>query len=772
MTTAAVIEALTPRFDLDVDDRIIFRSASWAPRRRGKYVDLLDPRSGELLAWTDEELLGQIAFGNARVVRGNASEKDQAYAAATADLAMLPKTVVEDARRALAYTDELKARGLIYRPALADVQRAIMHVATRIHDPQPPAPYLVKRWLKKGERCAAGGGRTPADTTVSDFVIQHSFKGNRTSRVSFEVSKIIHATIEQVYLTPERRSVTSALSVCRNRVRVANESRDPQDQLKVPGRKAVENAIASLPRVEVIRRRQGADKAYDAVGPVEYRSRPQEPLDEIEMDHSACDLFVIDSLTGAPLGRPTIVIGVDRCTAMPWGMHVGFDPPSVHTVMQCMRNGMLPKTYVRIYADKGIWDIKGSWPAFGRPKKLSVDRGAENINHDMKALGVDLPIKEIEAKRGRAGRLKGGIERFLGNLNRTMLQEQRGTTFSNVVVRDDYDPRKSAVITYEELLEKIHQWLVDFYICHFHHGIKDVPLRLWNEKITSYKPRQVENIDKLLPLFGRIEQRTLRRDGIRWQNLFFTSPELMALLSNPDFLKASTNARGHVDVRFRYDPSSIDHVHVYLPHARGQETMHLRVPVEKRALSYARGLSVWAHTSILKMMRDTAMTAVDIAALDATKTKLLADLDREMPGSAKVRGMTRIARIRQIGGVAPYGDSVRTTPEGSFEDRRQQTVLEEAGMLESNHSPRQQVASGYLLPPGASDPDEDDLAEFASVASSPRASEQKSKRRSDPAVTATHKRAKARGRGRTAVPKTAISAADDDIDFYGDEVSA
>lgn len=772
MIAATAIEALTPRFDLDVDDRIIFRSASWAPRRRGKLIDLLDARSGELLAWTDEELLGQIALGNARVVRGNASEKDQAYAAAAADLAMFPKTVVEDARRALAYTDELKARGLIYRPALADVQRAIAHVAARIFDPQRPAPYLVKRWLKKGERCAAGGGRMPADTTVSDFVRQHSFKGNRTSRVSFEVSQIIHATIEQVYLTPERRSVESCLSVCRDRVRLANESRDPLDQLKIPGRKAIENAIASLPRVEVITRRHGADKAYDAVGPVEYRPRPQEPLDEIEMDHTTCDLFVADILTGAPLGRPTIVIGVDRCTAMPWGVHVGFDPPSVHTVMQCMRNGMLPKTYVRIYAEKGIWDINGSWPAFGRPKKLSVDRGAENINHDMKALGVDLPIKEIEAKRGRAGRLKGGIERLLGTLNRTMLQEQRGTTFSNVVARDDYDPKKNAVITYEELLEKIHQWLIDVYIHRFHHGIKDVPLRLWNEKISNYKPRQVENIDKLLPLFGRIEHRILRRDGIRWQHLFFTSPDLMVLLSNPDFLKASTNARGNVVVRFRYDPSSIDHIHVYLPHARGQETMHLRVSVEKRAKNYARGLSVWAHSSILKMMRDTAMAAVDIAALDAAKAKLLADIDREMPGSAKVRGMTRIARIRQIGGVAPYGDSVRTTPDGSFEDSRQDAALEEAGTSGRKYSPPRDVANGYLLSPSEFDPDEDDLDVLASETSKPGAAKHKYKRSSDPAGSAIQKRPKAGGRGRTTMPKTLVPPSEGEIDFYSDEVRA
>lgn len=672
-----VLEALAPRFDIELGDRLSYRGATWfLERRRGQNIDFVDPRSSELLSITDEELAGLIGLGQARIIRGRASSKEQAYAAASSDLAAFPISDVESARRAKAYVDELKARQLTYRPCKAAVEQVISDVAVRIGDPQPPAPYLLKRWRKSADGRAEGDGRSAAETTVSDYLPQHAFKGNRTSRVSFEVSKIIHRAIEDVYLTRERRSVESTLAVARHRVRLENEKREPCDYLRVPGRTAVENAIASLSREEVVRRRHGADKAYDVVGPVEYRSRPDQPLDEIEMDHTTCDLFVVDSLTYAPLGRPTIVIGVDRCTAMPWGIHIGFDPPSVHTVMQCMRNGMLPKTYVRAYVEAGAWDVKGSWPAFGRPKKLSVDRGAENINHDMRALGVDLPIKEIEAKAGRKGRLKGGIERLLGTLNRTLLQEQRGTTFSNVVARDDYDSRKNAIVTYEDLLEKVHEWLIDVYICRYHNGIKDVPLQVWNEKISNYKPRQIENINKYLPLFGRIEHRVLRRDGIRWRHLFFTSPDVMSLLSNPEFLKAATNARGDVVVRFRYDPSDISQIHVYLPHARGQETMHLRVPVEKRAAAYARGLSVWAHASIVKIARERAQDAIDVASLDATKAKLIEDFDRETPGSTKARGMTRAARMRQIGGVAPYGDSIRTTPRGSFEDTRHQLAAD------------------------------------------------------------------------------------------------
>lgn len=758
MTHAAQeqVQDLTPRYDIKLVDRLIYRGASWTlTQRRGGELDFLDPRNGEQITRTDEELGGLISLGEAKIMRGNASQKDQEYAAASADLAMLSGAAVADARRIMAYTDELKLRGMTYRPATPEVLTAIAYVARRIHDPQPPAPYLVKRWLKKGDARAAAGGRVPSDTSVSDYIPQHGFKGNRTSRVCFEVSKIIHQVIEEVYLTPERRSVATLLSIARHKVRLANDLRAPEDQLKLPGRTAIDNAIKSLPRDDVLRKRHGADKAYDAVGPVHYRTRPEQPLDEIEMDHTTCDLFLVDGLTGAPLGRPTIVIGVDRCTAMPWGMHVGFDPPSVHTVMQCMRNGLLPKTYVRHYADNGVWDINGSWPTFGRPRKLSVDRGAENINHDMQALGVDLPIKEIEAKAGRKGRLKGGIERMLGTLNRTLLQEQRGTTFSNVVARDDYDPRKNAVLSYEELLERLHLWLIDDYMRRYHHGIRDIPIKLWNKKIASYMPRQVENVEKLLPLFGRIEHRTLRRDGIRWKHLFYISPDLMALLSNPDFLKASRDVRGDVVVRFRYDSSNIDHIHVYLPHARGQQTMHLRVPVEARSREYARGLSVWAHNSIDKTMRDAAIESIDVPALDAAKAKLIAGLDRDTPGALKIRGAARIARIRQIGGIAPFGDSIRTTPVGSPEDERQRRAVE--------------VLHSSLV---AHAQDEAEMFEASQIAQSSKRTGRQIKRGRDPSPATARKRARPSSRARVATPSAAAPSAEDDFDFYSDEVKA
>lgn len=394
----------------------------------------------------------------------------------------------------------------------------------------------------------------------------------------------------------------------------------------------------------------------------------------------------------------------------------------------------------------------------------------------MRALGNDLPIMRIEAKAGRKGRLKGGIERYLGTLNRTLLQEQRGTTFSNIIDRKDYDPKKNAVITYEELLEKVHAFLIDVYMRRKHNGIKDTPINLWNKKIVEHTPFQIENADSVLALFGRIEHRILRRDGIRWKHLFFTSPELLALLSKNEFRKASTNHKGDVVVRFRFDPSNIDHIHVYLPHARGAETMHLYVRVEKRAQKYARGLSVWAHDAIVKMVRETIDAEVDLASLDRAKVSLVELMDLELPGSAKVRGTLRIARIRQLGGVAPFGDSVLTTPVGSFEDRRQEAAVAAMTTPVDRSKPIPAQAPSDSSLPDLRDMDtveDDEVPEDGAGAQMPgrQVTKPENTRRSDPATVAA-KRGRPAGKGRKATPMVAVTANKDEIDFYSKGIRA
>lgn len=727
----AAVPVFRPRHDITVEDRLRFRGSDWLlERRRGEVLDFQNPRDHELLSITDEQLGGLIGSAQARIVRGAPADIDESYAAASADLSVFPLTEVAQADYRLAYVREMLRRRLTYRPRTKAVQEAIDAVAARISDPAPPQPYLVKRWVSRALERSAAGGRLADSVTAADLVAQNGFKGNRAPRLTFEVRRIVHREIERIYLTRERQSLDTLVSTIRTRIRQENEGREPEDQHALPGDRAVMSEIRRLGRERVLTARYGSARAYQELGPVEHRADPELPLDVVEIDHTPADLFCVDGLTGVPLGRPTIVVGVDRCTRMPWGIHVGFDPPSVHTVMQCLRNGMFPKTYVRMYAEAGIWKVVNDWPVYGRPRRLVVDRARENLGRDLAALAPDLPIKVIDAKAGRMGRRKGGVERFLGTLNRTLLQEQKGTTFSNVLQRDDYDPRKNAVITYEELLGKMHEWLIDVYMVRKHGGLRNVPVSVWNEKIQSHRPAQVENPDQIIPLFGRVEHRILGREGIRFEHLQFISPELMTLLGDAEFRRHVDNDKGRPNVRFRYDTSCLEAIQVYLPHRR----MHIRVPVQKVAAEYARGLSIWAHKAIVDSLNDAVKKTVDVPKLEEAKARLAGALDEETPESMKIRGRRLIARVRQIGGIAPFADRTETTPAGSFEDQRQIAAVEE---------------------------DREDAAPV--TPSAPR----RRKARMKPAEP---RRSRPAGKERTITPTTSTPVTgqdDDDIDFYG-----
>ena len=160
--------------------------------------------------------------------------------------------------------------------------------------------------------------------------------------------------------------------------------------------------------------------------------------------------------TALLIGRATVGLALDRCTRIPAGVHLSFDPPSVHTVLQLLRNTMLPKLYLDRKIAAGEWAIKHRWLVCGIPNKLILDRAMENLSADPDELGAEIGFDAAFAPRRRP-QYKGAVENMLGKLNRRRLHEQRGTTFGNVLERGDYDPARNAVITHDELLHVLHR---------------------------------------------------------------------------------------------------------------------------------------------------------------------------------------------------------------------------------------------------------------------------------------------------------------------------
>lgn len=155
---------------------------------------------------------------------------------------------------------------------------------------------------------------------------------------------------------------------------------------------------------------------------------------------------------------------------------------------------------------------------------------------------MEIGLNLIVLGRKKANQ-KGIAERNFRTFNEEVLHPFRGTTFSNVLERGDYDSVGNAVITLNELQEIVHIFIVDIFNQNKHSGIRDVPLRRWDELTNRHPINPVESIDQIEPLLGRVGRVKLRREGVQFQYLQFISDELVAERRTNGFRKKCPTRR-------------------------------------------------------------------------------------------------------------------------------------------------------------------------------------------------------------------------------------
>jgi len=624
--------------------------------RRGNELDFRCDRDGARLVLTDAGLAEAVAGGEAELVRGGhrADGRAEVLARRVADFTARPARDKEEARRRLAYVQGAHADGLTGKVGDADLGHSAATTAARLGDADPPAARALREWL------ARAGDRPTAARLLTD----HAGKGNRTPRLAAEVAEVIETEIDRRYLRRPPISMVALHGFVHAAVDRLNEGRAAK--LEIPGYHAVRRAaLARSPR-EVHETRHGKASADRKFALVRAAPKAQAPFDEVEIDHTMTDLFVVCARTALPIGRATVGLALDRCTRMPAGIHLGFDPPSVHTVLQLLRNTMLPKLYLDRKIEAGEWAIKHRWPVCGIPRKLILDRAMENLSTDLDELGAEIGFDVTFAPRKRP-QYKGAVENMLGKLNRRLLHEQRGTTFGNVLQRDDYDAARNAVITHDELLHVLHRWLLDIYACGPHRGIGDVPARRWAEMVQRCPVEPVESIAQIDATLGRSRVATLSNKGIVFEHIRYGSDDLVALLANPAFRQRAPDRR----VRFRYDAGDLGVVRVHDPVA----DRYFDVPALDR--DYTRGLSIWQHRLIVGFENRRTNGAADFAGIARAKADIAALFEAAWHGR-KLKSRTQAARHDGVGRHALAGAGEATSPDGSADAARRTAIARRA----------------------------------------------------------------------------------------------
>lgn len=499
----------------------------------------------------------------------------------------------------------------------APMKEVIQNVWEKIKKPErPPNWVTVLRW--KARYLASG-------SDIRSLGLGEKKRGNRSPRYPEEVIRFVTDGVDKFYMTREQKNVEDVVDLVRGQISRENDLRPNEMKLPLPKTRLVRRIINEIPAFDRCMAREGRNAALKKFRGTNAHRITQAPLDRAEIDHTLLDLMLTDE-TGFPLGRPWVTACIDDYSRCVLGIVVGFEPPSFHTVAQCLKAAFLPKVFLR----RDYPNIDNEWLAHGVMRELVVDNGVEFHSESLDNACLCLGI-EIHYSARKTPWFKGKIERFLGTLNKEVAHGNPGTTFSNIIDKDDYDPVKHAVIRYSVFQNIMRKWIADVYHQRPHSTLHATPASVWINSIDPSDVALPDNIAQLDAILGRTENRVLTHKGIELNGLFYNSSEMTALRRRlSDKLK--------VDIRV--DDSDLGSIIVISP----DSNQIFNVPALLK--SYAQGLTSYQHKICKKYAQTYFGKNNDLGYLEAKLA--IAEIIAQEANSGRKKARAKVARYSDV----------------------------------------------------------------------------------------------------------------------------
>lgn len=274
------------------------------------------------------------------------------------------------------------------------------------------------------------------------------------------------------------------------------------------------------------------------------------PLERVQIDHTAADVWLVSEDGSLVLGRPTVSLVIDEFSRIVLAIHVTFAAPKVEELAEAMAIACLPKgDWLASIGADGI-----EWPWHGLMSEIFVDRG---VDFTSSAFERGCRKWRITLNHRQQCHHGGIIERSIG----TAMQQTRllpgNTAMSKATLREDrIDPSKTAKLT----LRQYRQQLVDFfgkvYPHRIHPALGMTPADKWNLGVHQFgDPRKVSDPRQFYLDFLKGVTRKIEKYGLRNAYLDYRDVALQPLL----------NAAKSVDVLVKIDPADVSRAFVEDP---------------------------------------------------------------------------------------------------------------------------------------------------------------------------------------------------------------
>lgn len=303
---------------------------------------------------------------------------------------------------------------------------------------QPDIPARTLRYWKK----LARDGEITYGNLYVGLVARTSARGNRLRKIDPVVIELMNQVIDEEILTSHQPLITVGYGTLVNQC--------AEQGLICPSEKSFRAEIKRRREDKIVLAREGRRAAYSVTEFVWVidQSTPrhgERPFEIGHIDHTQVDDELVDSRTGANLGRPWLTILMDAFTRMVLAFFLSFDPPSYRSCMAVIRAAIL--RHGRI------------------PATIVVDKGSDFESAYFERLLARLKChkKSRPAAKARFGSV---IERFFGVANQSFFHNLRGNTQASKVPRrmsPSHNPKRLAVWTLPALTTEFEAYVYDTY---------------------------------------------------------------------------------------------------------------------------------------------------------------------------------------------------------------------------------------------------------------------------------------------------------------------
>lgn len=550
------------RFSFRLNQVFIEGLVRWMLRRRLVTGMLqFENEKGEIKVLSNAEVLSLWNRGE-WVVDENSlgSRADAIYIATPRDLSTFPEKWQIRVGRYMHYLNAVKPDQIKFNPLVWG--KLIEDASREINDPKPPCAGSVHEWWRKYRRT-----KSPISLIPKNIVgLQHP----RDYRYS-----IFEDIVAEVYLTLQKRKKSEVVKGVNDRIRQVNVGKQPADQIPILCKSTIYRWLEQLQQDVVDAARLGSEKAR-----VKYRMsmsglKVSSILERVEIDHTPIDLIVIEKQTMLPLGRPWLTLAIDKHSRMVVGFYICFNAPSSYSVLQCLKQMILPKDdWLARFPD-----IQGKWPAYGIPQLIATDNGMDLHSEAFQSSCLEMGIQILYCPAARP-ETKGSVERMFRSINQGLIHSLPGTVFTGIDERGDYPAEDLACIDLETLVHLMTKWIVDDYNVSYHRGIATTPLLKWMEsaeKCMIELPVYPQSLDVIT---GIPAKRTIFHYGIELDSLHYNSKILQEI---------RRRAGENIQVQLKFYEDDIGYIHVYDPHAKEY------IKVEASDQNYASGMNREVH---------------------------------------------------------------------------------------------------------------------------------------------------------------------------------